>query len=964
MPSYIICRDVQPGQAIDPTAPLVFFPPKDSDELFDALRMKYPTLRTHSERMGQAVIEFLMEEQQLPQMPVEQLATPTTANSVMTSPWETSMQSMSSGSSTWSSPELLDLATPTFGNSPQPQTVALSRQESTATTTTMASNQTPPAIEQMTGVFSLSDAAQPKQRVRRKMTETEKVEYRKRRIVKACEKCSKRKRKCNHNQPDMEGVATSKAQKVTKPSLIGVSKKPPLGTPQVQAEQPMFGASTIEFNGSFGSEMSIPELDEFATMFEDPLPDMSLDDLFMPTDQPWAWSNTADFTLMDSSSGALYDMNQAPQVVPTEPGHGSGSASWFDQSVGHDVEWFDHDVMQITGGGTDKKMLWEHLRTGQEDIVTEKQQPTHTRHMHEMERPEEHECVQRGDEIDAKEAYEYDADYMAPRFDWNQPGRANKGWPQHHIQKEAMKSDTDDIAYADWDRRGVQSDLRRPSDRMQDGSQHPSTSLSQMTLRLTGTAKAVKAFGSLLPPSSTQKQRLQSVSLKKVALLALGGFSVAQGLQQQQVADLRPRSCNDLSCAIGGTKISSSNAMDLSRHLNRSHPQRVPRGDPRIDAQSSDIHDRRAPLPDTGRLEGMTIEDYLRMHTNATPVQEDGRATQSTASTTPKTPRSRDATSIALASDGSPANVERSVKSKIQGTNPDSVLNSATTQRLRSAAAQQGRPITSLGEGITTSTSPSMELFFLKRRGTRGLGFDRSGPAAALGPLLMTIPPDVDTYHAGDHEREIIISRNTECMEGNQHSHLSDGGAYLTADPAHYNKPILSVHTGGSGAASSSAQPVHTRPNRPSTSGFFGETSSVAAAPLSSNATLAVNTVRVPSSTANAVAAERLSDHFRNRDHFGRPSRSNLVAGLMFSLAAFATLVLLSFVQTTSATLSILLLALAAPVQGSKGNVESISSARLRPLRDWLENSSWHTGSLPKHLRFRLEWCRARGVVV
>ena len=47
----------------------------------------------------------------------------------------------------------------------------------------------------MTSVFSLSTSEQPKQRIRRKMTEAEKVEYRKRRIVKACDKCSKRKRK-------------------------------------------------------------------------------------------------------------------------------------------------------------------------------------------------------------------------------------------------------------------------------------------------------------------------------------------------------------------------------------------------------------------------------------------------------------------------------------------------------------------------------------------------------------------------------------------------------------------------------------------------------------------------------------------------------------------------------------------------------------------------------------------------
>lgn len=71
----------------------------------------------------------------------------------------------------------------------------MSRQPSVAGPPTTPSNTTPPALEQMTGVFSLSDSTQPKQRVRRKMTEAEKMEYRKRRIIKACDKCSKRKRK-------------------------------------------------------------------------------------------------------------------------------------------------------------------------------------------------------------------------------------------------------------------------------------------------------------------------------------------------------------------------------------------------------------------------------------------------------------------------------------------------------------------------------------------------------------------------------------------------------------------------------------------------------------------------------------------------------------------------------------------------------------------------------------------------
>lgn len=94
---------------------------------------------------------------------------------------------------------MLNMATPNFTNSPMfpeaPQFASISRQVSNATG---SADTTPPALDQMTSVFALSTSDQPKQRIRRKMTEAEKVEYRKRRIVKACEKCSKRKRKVSN----------------------------------------------------------------------------------------------------------------------------------------------------------------------------------------------------------------------------------------------------------------------------------------------------------------------------------------------------------------------------------------------------------------------------------------------------------------------------------------------------------------------------------------------------------------------------------------------------------------------------------------------------------------------------------------------------------------------------------------------------------------------------------------------
>ncbi|KAI7287069.1 hypothetical protein KC345_g760 [Hortaea werneckii] len=222
---YFIYRDTQPGQPFDPASPPVFFPPKDSDELFDALRAKYPHTKTHSERMRDAIIEFLLNERESEQMQASTSPAASFNEGAAATPWQAPSwpSKVSSGTtSTFSSPDTLDLGPPSFGMSPFPQSVQPNRHPSTAASTTTtspsmtenAAGLSPPALEQMTGVFSISTTDQPKQRVRRKMTEAEKIDYRKRRMVKACEKCQKRKRKCNHNQGAMDTLGKrSKAKK-------------------------------------------------------------------------------------------------------------------------------------------------------------------------------------------------------------------------------------------------------------------------------------------------------------------------------------------------------------------------------------------------------------------------------------------------------------------------------------------------------------------------------------------------------------------------------------------------------------------------------------------------------------------------------------------------------------------------------------------------------------------------------
>ncbi|KAG9548219.1 hypothetical protein KCU77_g22748, partial [Aureobasidium melanogenum] len=58
MVGYFIYRS---SEQADPTA-LEFCPPKGSDELFFALKTAFPHVKTHSDRMRNAVIEFLKQE--------------------------------------------------------------------------------------------------------------------------------------------------------------------------------------------------------------------------------------------------------------------------------------------------------------------------------------------------------------------------------------------------------------------------------------------------------------------------------------------------------------------------------------------------------------------------------------------------------------------------------------------------------------------------------------------------------------------------------------------------------------------------------------------------------------------------------------------------------------------------------------------------------------------------------------
>ncbi|KAF2169230.1 hypothetical protein M409DRAFT_52500 [Zasmidium cellare ATCC 36951] len=416
VPTYVVYRDTPAGEPFDPTSPLLFFPPKGSDELFDALRIAFPNVKTHSERMRDAMIQYLLQERQ-----DEQLASPAvTMDTMPTNTWP----SMSSDSnSTWSSPELLNFPTPeaSFSNSPQlaPQ---LSRQTSIATSS--RASPTGPSIDQMTNVFCLSTSSQPKQRIRRKMTDAEKAEYRKRRIVKACDKCAKRKRKCPHNQAEMAQVPNKSHNRTAKPSSKSTT---PINDSQTQ-KMALDSATTFdELANSFDPNEFI-DFNDF-NMFEESYAELDMNDMInwnqnelftldvSPLQRDWSYGSQADdFTMLDPRATHQVEFNNMSFTTGETHGdtlYNHSSDSRGEQQSFDNLQTFAHfeDVHALAkaggldrqgnnehaqhlrnsggtnGGGTatngsGNQMLWEHLRTGQPEPQPEKPVPTHTAHVH------------------------------------------------------------------------------------------------------------------------------------------------------------------------------------------------------------------------------------------------------------------------------------------------------------------------------------------------------------------------------------------------------------------------------------------------------------------------------------------------------------------------------------------------------------------------------------------------------
>ncbi|KAF4555915.1 Hypothetical protein D9617_2g058800 [Elsinoe fawcettii] len=348
-PSYYIYRDGSANEPFDPTAPLQFFPPKDSDELFFALRTAYPNVSTHSERMRNAVIEFLMNEGQAQQQVASSQTSP-----VM--PVDNSMMYESASTSSYS-PYISMASSSSASMDGSPEITALSPALSqpvqrTNSQASVAPSQNGAPLDQMTSVFSLTSHSQPKLRTRRKMTEAEKIEYRKRRSAGACQSCVARKRKCKHTKDAASSVTTTTTTgtqpRVVKPlsRKLGKQVAPPTA-PVVSTGPPLSSNSLLSFDNASDDLMSFNDAELFP------------------------WKDDADWTLLDFNAPLLPDFSFDSRV-PSRPSDDRTSPDGRNLQQGL-------PTLQHGFGHTDLHLLDAEVLS---EPVVNPQQPTHTLHTH------------------------------------------------------------------------------------------------------------------------------------------------------------------------------------------------------------------------------------------------------------------------------------------------------------------------------------------------------------------------------------------------------------------------------------------------------------------------------------------------------------------------------------------------------------------------------------------------------
>jgi hypothetical protein len=225
----------------DPTKGLDFFPPKGSDELYEALKEYYPHHKNLQSRMQSAIIDFYVEQQSMDaDMTSSLVQSPIELDTMATSPDSTFDSSVST-----------------------PMTQSLS-----------SASPALPKQEDLMQVFTLSSHPSAKIHKRRNMTEAEKLAYKQKRVEGACSDCRRRRRKCTHSTEDPSTQSSSrrstknaKRKSSSSSSISSISKLTPAMTPTTDFMQiePM---ANINFNIAF-DHSPVPLFDGQEITFDD-----------------------------------------------------------------------------------------------------------------------------------------------------------------------------------------------------------------------------------------------------------------------------------------------------------------------------------------------------------------------------------------------------------------------------------------------------------------------------------------------------------------------------------------------------------------------------------------------------------------------------------------------------------------------------------------------------------------------
>ncbi|KAE9974699.1 hypothetical protein BLS_002944 [Venturia inaequalis] len=185
-------------------------PPKDSDDLFEALKTAYPKGKTHRSRMRKALIEFLIQECETDRDETQPNPSPRSHTSSECTPGELESRQ---------------------DNEDSILPAAAMAKSSVLTSSAVAKvprrRRSPKDWDDMTVVWTAKDGLLRNTGPKRTMTEQEKAEYQLRRAQGASVICRRKTRKCTHNvlKPDDRGTEEKECSIVSNTSLMTEGSK-------------------------------------------------------------------------------------------------------------------------------------------------------------------------------------------------------------------------------------------------------------------------------------------------------------------------------------------------------------------------------------------------------------------------------------------------------------------------------------------------------------------------------------------------------------------------------------------------------------------------------------------------------------------------------------------------------------------------------------------------------------------